>query len=140
MTKEYTQFYINGSWVDPTEKKTIEVINPANEEVCAHISLGNEADVNKAVEAASAAFRTFSVTTKNERLDILDSVIDTYKKYHNDLADAVTEEMGAPSKLSVQAQAGAGIGHIIEAAKVIKTLRFNTKCTLVGLSVLRIAV
>ena len=125
MTKEYTQFYINGSWVDPTEKKTIEVINPANEEVCAHISLGNEADVNKAVEAASAAFKTFSVTTKNERLDILDSVISSYKKYHNDLADAVTEEMGAPSKLSVQAQAGAGIGHIIEAAKVLKTFDFE---------------
>ena len=125
MTREYTQFYINGNWVDPTSKDTIEVINPANEEVCAHISLGNESDVNKAVEAAQSAFKTFSVTSKNERIDILDSVINTYKKYHNDLADAVTEEMGAPSKLSVQAQAGAGVGHLIEAAKVLKTFEFE---------------
>ena len=58
MTREYTQFYINGNWVDPISKEIIEVINPANEEVCAHISLGNDSDVNKAVEAAQSAFQT----------------------------------------------------------------------------------
>ena len=125
MTREYTQFYIDGNWVDPLSEETIEVINPANEEVCARICLGNESDVNKAAEAARSAFSSYSVTSKAERLDLLDSVINTYKKHHNDLADAITEEMGAPSKLSVQAQAGAGIGHLVEAANVLKTFEFE---------------
>ena len=73
MTREYTQFYIDGNWVDPLSDETIEVINPANEEVCARICLGNESDVNKAAEAARSAFSSYSVTSKAERLDLLDS-------------------------------------------------------------------
>ena len=60
------QFYINGEWVAPEGSATMDVINPATEEVVGAIALGNEADVNKAVAAAKEAFETFSQTTKDD--------------------------------------------------------------------------
>ena len=62
--REYKQFYINGEWVDPVTPNDFDVYNPATEEVCAHISLGSEADVDKAVAAAKAAFESFSRTSR----------------------------------------------------------------------------
>ena len=78
--REYKQFYINGKWVDPTTPNDFDVINPANEEVCAHISLGSEEDVNKAVAAAKTAFESFSRTSRQERIELLESCIAAYQK------------------------------------------------------------
>ena len=71
--REYLQFYIDGQWVDPVEPKTLDVINPATEKVAGKISLGSAADVDKAVKAAKKAFVTWSQTTREERLDVLDA-------------------------------------------------------------------
>ena len=123
--REYKQFYINGEWVDPVTPNDFDVINPATEEVCAHISLGSEADVDKAVAAAKAAFASYSRTSVQERVELLESCVETYKKYYNDIAEAISEEMGAPMKLASTAQAYTGQGHLAEAARVLKSFQFE---------------
>jgi len=85
------KFYINGEWVDPVSPKTLNVINPANEEIISEISLGSEEDVNKAVAAAKKAFLTFSLTSREERLELFEKIMDVYKKRMPDLAKAITK-------------------------------------------------
>ena len=123
--REYKQFYINGQWVDPVTPRQCDVINPATETVCAHISLGSQADVDKAVAAAKAAFPGFSKTSRRERVELLESCIAVYKKYYGDIAAAITEEMGAPKGFAHGAQAACGLGHLQEAARVLKTFEFE---------------
>lgn len=123
--KEYKQFYINGKWVDPIVANQLDVINPATEEVCAHISQGSEEDVNRAVAAAKAAFESFGRTSRKERVELLESCVAVYKKYYNDIADAIREEMGAPKGFAHGAQAGCGLGHLQEAARVLKDFKFE---------------
>ena len=123
--REYTQFYINGEWVDPATPKQIDVINPANEEVCAHISMGSEEDVNRAVAAAKAAFESYSRTSVQERVELLESCAEVYQKRYNDIADAIREEMGAPQSLAAGGQAFCGLGHLQEAAKILKSFAFE---------------
>ena len=123
--RENRQFYINGEWVDPVSPNSFDVINPATEEVCGHISMGSEADVDKAVAAAKAAFETFSRTSTQERIELLESCIAVYKKYYLDIADAIREEMGAPHTLATTAQAYTGQGHLEEALRVLRTFEFE---------------
>ena len=123
--REYRQFYINGEWVDPVKPNSFDVINPANEEVCAHISMGSEEDVNRAVAAAKAAFKSYSRTAVKERVELLESCAAVYQKYYNDIADAIREEMGAPKELAAGAQAYCGLGHLQEAARILKTFKFE---------------
>jgi len=123
--REYTQFYINGEWVDPATPNQLDVINPANEEVCAHISMGSEEDVNRAVAAARGAFESYSQTSVQQRVELLESCAEVYQKYYNDMADAIREEMGAPQSLAAGGQAFCGLGHLQEAAKILKTFSFE---------------
>lgn len=123
--REYKQFYINGQWVDPTTANDLDVINPATEEVCAHISLGSEADVDKAVAAAKDAFATFGRSSRQERIELLESCIEAYKKRYMDMADAIREEMGAPVGLATTAQAYTGQGHLEEALRVLRDFEFE---------------
>ncbi len=123
--RETRQFYINGQWVDPVSPNSFDVINPATEEVCGQISMGSEADVDKAVAAAKAAFQTFSRTSTQERIELLESCIAVYKKYYLDIADAIREEMGAPHTLATTAQAYTGQGHLEEALRVLRTFEFE---------------
>lgn len=121
----YDKFYINGEWVDPVIPATMEVINPATEAVCATISIGSSADVDKAARAARNAFNSFSQTTRQQRVELLASICEVYQKYYNDVADAISEEMGAPTKLSVDSQAAIGLGHLSTAMEVLKTYEFD---------------
>ena len=123
--RENRQFYINGEWVDPVSPNSVDVINPATEEVCGHISMGSEADVDKAVAAAKAAFQTFSRTSTQERSELLESCIAVYKKYYLDIADAIRQEMGAPHTLATTAQAYTGQGHLEEALRVLRAFEFE---------------
>ena len=123
--RENRQFYIDGEWVDPVSPNSFDVINPATEEVCGHISMGSEADVDKAVAAAKAAFQTFSRTSTQERIELLESCIAVYKKYYLDIADAIRQEMGAPHTLATTAQAYTGQGHLEEALRVLRTFEFE---------------
>src|ERR1700723_4622661 len=110
--REYMKFYIDGHWVDPVTPKSLDVINPATEGVAGHISAGSAADVDKAVAAARKAFETFSKTSREERIELLQRVLAEYQKRFGDMAHAITEEMGAPASLAQQAQAPIGMVHI----------------------------
>ncbi|MES1991665.1 MAG: aldehyde dehydrogenase family protein [Pseudomonadota bacterium] len=122
---DYLKFYIDGKWVDPVTPKTLDVINPATEEAFAKISMGSAADVNKAVAAAKAAFPKFSNTTKQERIELLQSIMAVYQKRYPEIAAAITSEMGAPTKLSMQAQAAMGIAHFNTNLELLKTYEFE---------------
>jgi aldehyde dehydrogenase (NAD+) len=123
--RDYLKFYIDGKWVDPVTPKTLEVINPATEDVAGHISMGSEADVDAAVKAAQKAFTTFSQTTREQRIELLERIVVEYQKRYEDMAKAITEEMGAPSWLSQRAQAAMGLGHLQTAIEVLKTYKFE---------------
>lgn len=119
------QFYIDGKWVDPVEPRTLDVVNPATEEVYGRISLGSEADVDKAVAAAQRAFETYSLTSREERCDLLQAILDEFKKRHDDVAAAIMDEMGAPWGLAKHAQAASGTAHIAAALEVLQTFEFE---------------
>jgi aldehyde dehydrogenase (NAD+) len=123
--RDYTKFYIGGEWVDPAVPNPLDVINPATEAVAGTINLGSAADVDRAVAAAKAAFTTFSRTSVKERIELMGAIAGEYQKRYNDIAAAITEEMGAPAWLSNQAQAALGIGHIATAIEVLKTYKFD---------------
>src|SRR3954470_19909566 len=95
MSDNHLKFYINGAWVDPVKPATIDVINPATEEAFTKIAAGAAADVDKAVAAARAAFPAFSQTSKAERVALLKRIIAVYEKRIEDIAQAVSAEMGA---------------------------------------------
>src|SRR3546814_10898368 len=107
--RDYLKFYIGGEWVDPVgEAKTLDVLNPATEAVAGRISMGSAADVDRAVKAAKTAFGSFSRTSRAERLELLQAILAEYQKRIGDVADAITEDMGAPEWLSQSAQAATG--------------------------------
>jgi len=123
--REYLKFYIDGQWVDPAEKKTLDVINPATEGVCGKIALGTAADVDKAVKAARKAFPAWSQTSREERMEVLQRILAEYQKRFGDLATAVTEEMGAPASLAQRAQVPIGMAHLATAVEVLKNFKFE---------------
>ena len=106
------QFYINGKWVTPNSKIEFPVLNPANNSQVGTIILGNQVDVDKAVAAAKEAFKTYSKTTKEDRLKLLNNLLKITKERFEELAQAITTEMGAPITMSREAQADAGVGHL----------------------------
>jgi aldehyde dehydrogenase (NAD+) len=123
--KECRQFYIDGKWVSPTRAYDFQVINPANEEPIATISLGGAADVDKAVVAAKRAFESHSETSPDERLVFLQRIIEVYKSKIEEMAETISLEMGAPLTLSRAAQAPAGLAHFSEIVKVLKNFKFE---------------
>ena len=123
--RDYLKFYIDGQWVDPVEPKTLDVINPATEAPAGRISMGSAADVDRAVEAARRAFETWSQTSREERIDVLERIIAEYQKRYADMAQAITEEMGAPGWLAQRAQAAMGPAHLQTAVAVLKEYRFE---------------
>jgi len=124
---DYRKFYINGEWVDPVNAHDVTVINPATEEPIACISLGGSTDVGEAVESARKAFVFYSETTREERLELLRRVINCYKAESEQLAEAITSEMGAPISLSRKAQVPAGLAHLLEAVRVLETFSFEER-------------
>ena len=123
--REYLKFYIDGAWVDPVELKTLDVENPATEQVAGRIALGSAADVDKAVKAARKAFPAWLQTSREERLEVLGRILAEYQKRLGDLATAVTEEMGAPASLAQRAQVPVGMGHLGTAIEILKTFKFE---------------
>jgi aldehyde dehydrogenase (NAD+) len=122
--KECLKFYINGEWVAPVTPKTMDVINPANEEVIGRISLGSAADVDKAVAAARKAFETFGLSTREERIALLERIIATYAGRLEEVAETISQEMGAPLWLAKAAQAPAGLAHFMHVLEVLKSYSF----------------
>ncbi|MEL6568957.1 MAG: aldehyde dehydrogenase family protein, partial [Pseudomonadota bacterium] len=123
--KEYLQFYINGEWVDPVSPRTLDIENPATEEAFARISLGAHGDVDKAVAAAQAAFPSFSQTSVEYRAELLDKITAGFAARKDEIAEAISDEMGAPMWLAHAAQAPAGMGHYATMSGILRNYQFE---------------
>ena len=120
-----TDFYIDGRWVNPSVPNDFEVINPANENPFAVISLGSKPDVNKAVTAAVRAFDAWSSVVQEERIDKLETLCKIYERRSDEMSKAISSEMGAPIKLAINEQTASGLGHIKAFIRVFKEFKFE---------------
>jgi len=127
MSNNNLKFYINGQWVNPVVARTLDVINPSTEAAVAQISLGSPADVDAAVAAARHAFESYSQTSREERLALLEKVLQVYKTRLEDIAQAISQEMGAPIRLARNAQAAMGVAHLAQTIQVLKNFRFENE-------------
>jgi aldehyde dehydrogenase (NAD+) len=135
--REYLKHYINGQWVNPrTSTKIFETINPATESISGRIILGDENDVNAAVIAAKTAFKAFSQTTREKRLALMENILAGLIERQAALADAITEEMGAPKKLAFEAHAAVPIEQAQIAIDILKTFSFDK---LLGSTLIRLS-
>ena len=119
------KFYINGKWVSPSKPNDLEVINPSNEDAYAAISLGSKEDVDKAVQAAKIAFESWKKTSKEERLKLLEKLLEIYKKRFNEMAKAISDEMGAPMDWATDVQTGSGQAHLEDFIIRLKEFNFD---------------
>jgi aldehyde dehydrogenase (NAD+) len=123
--REGLRFYIDGGWVDPIERRAIDVINPATEKAIGRVSLGSSADVDRAVAAARTAFATYAHTSKAERIALLEKVVVCYQERLDDLAKTISLEMGAPMSLSTSAHAPMGLLQLNTTLEVLQGYEFQ---------------
>lgn len=121
------QFYIDGAWVDPIFANEHSIINPATEEAIATISLGSAGDVDKAINAAKKAFETYQFISLDERIALFEKINELLIARMDEMANAISIEMGAPMWLAKAAQAPSGIGHFAETLKILKNYAFEKK-------------
>lgn len=117
--------FINGEWVESTGNETIDVINPATEEKMGTISAGTEEDLDKAIKAARKAFPSFSNTTREERVKLLDRIADEYEKRKDDFIKVITQELGSPVTFTEKTQYEMGLRHFRETAKILRDFEFT---------------
>jgi aldehyde dehydrogenase (NAD+) len=123
---EHLEFYIDGRWVPPAgQAKTLDVVNPATEQAVARISAGTPADVDRAVAAARRAFETYGRSSREERIALLERIAAVYEKRLGEIAETISEEMGAPMPLARAAQAPAGLAHVKQTLGVLKDYPFS---------------
>ena len=120
-------FYINGEWIKSDSNDLIDVINPANEEVIGQITAGTKEDIDIAVKAAAEAFKTFSNTTQDERIELLKAIIKEYENRYKNFVEVITKEMGAPQWLSERAQANTGLKNFKETLEALENFEFEKK-------------
>jgi len=122
-TTKTLQFYINGVWCHPeNSKQTAPIIDPSTEQQVGSVYLASESDVDKAVNAAERAFDSWSQTSVGDRIDLMEVFLTEYQKRYDEIANAITTEMGAPIDMSKQVQADTGIGHTRATISAIKTM------------------
>lgn len=125
--RDYTKQYINGEWVDSNSNETIEVINPATEEVIGKVAKGNKEDVDKAVEAADSVYLEFRNTPVKERQELLDKIVKEYENRKDDIVQAITDELGAPLSLSERVHYQMGLNHFGAARDALNTFEFEER-------------
>ena len=118
-------FYINGEWIKPNSAEEIAVVDPATEENCAVITLGNKIDIDMAVKAAKNAYESWAFSSKEDRIKLLEKLYENYKKRWADIAKAITLEMGAPKDFASKLQAGTGASHIKSFIRYLKNFEFE---------------
>jgi len=118
-------FYINGKWVKPFKSNDFEVINPSNEEPFAVISLGSKEDTDAAVNAAKNAFVNWKETSKEERISLLEKLLKIYKKRFNEMAEAMSKEMGSPIDYAISTHAASGQAHLEDFILRLKEFNFE---------------
>jgi aldehyde dehydrogenase (NAD+) len=122
---EKRQFYINGQWVNPVAVHDLPVIDPATEDTCAVISLGDQADTDAAVAAARAAFPAWADTPLDERVALVKKLREIYMARRDDMSEAIRLEMGAPTDLSKNSQWGAGVWHLDGFLEALENFEFE---------------
>lgn len=122
---EKRQFYINGKWVAPAQPNDFQVIDPSTEEPCAVISLGSQADTNAAVAAARAALPGWMATPVADRIALVEKLVEVYTSHIEDMARAISTEMGAPIDMARNQQAAAGVGHLNNFLRAAKAFEFE---------------
>ena len=125
MSAAYNKFFINGKWIEPTGRSTLDVINPATEKAFATISLGNADDVDSAAKAAKSAFDSWSNSSIEERKEIISNIVGGLKSRSDEMATAISSEMGAPMGLSKTAQVGSGLGHFMNVLSILENFEFE---------------
>ncbi|MCP3675533.1 MAG: aldehyde dehydrogenase family protein [Gammaproteobacteria bacterium] len=127
--KQLNKFYINGNWVAPvSDNKSdskIDIINPATEQSIGQVTLGSSVDVDRAVSAATEAFKTWSLTSREERLSLLDKIIALYQERLEEMAEAISTEMGAPMDMALNSQAAIGLAHLQTSRKALESFSFE---------------
>ncbi len=123
----HLKFYIDGAWVDPVVPALLDVIDPSTEEAFTQISVGSKPDVDRAVAAAKAAFQSFAVTDRAERLALLKRILEVYNERYEDIAAAVSREMGAPLSFARESQAWAGRAHLEATITAFERFEFSEK-------------
>ena len=123
---DYLKFFINGDWITPEGSETIEVINPATEKPFVSVTSGTPADVDRAVVAARRAFADYSQWSVKQRLELLENIRTAYKRHFDDIAQAISDEMGAPVNLARGYQTKLGYAHVKSAIKALLNFRFES--------------
>ena len=118
-------FYINGKWIKPFKKNDFPVINPSNEEVFATISLGSKEDTDAAIKAAKNSFSSWKETSKSERIKLLERLLENYKKRFDEMAEAMSLEMGSPIDYAISTHAASGQSHIEDFIIRLKEYKFE---------------
>ncbi|PTF20154.1 aldehyde dehydrogenase family protein [Staphylococcus cohnii] len=125
--RNFTKQYINGQWVESSSGETLDVINPATEEVAGKIAKGNKEDVDKAVEAADNVYLEFRHSSVEERKELLDKIVQEYKNRKDDIVDAITDELGAPLKVSENVHYQMGLDHFEAARDALDNFEFEER-------------
>ena len=123
--RDIDQFYINGQWVQAKDRKVIEITNPATGNITGTLSLGDEADIDQAVLAACKAFESYSRWSRQARIDLIASIIKKMKRGNDELAHAISLEIGAPASFAKWTQARAAVAHFREVKRVIQDFKFE---------------
>ena len=118
-------FYINGKWVKPAKANDYNVVNPSNEEVFAVISLGSKDDTDSAVKSAKRAFDQWKETLVDERINFLEKLLKVYKKRFNEIAEAMSMEMGSPIDYATMVHAASGQAHLEDFILRLKNFKFG---------------
>ena len=119
------KFYIDGKWVDPISKDILDVINPANEEIITQIALGNKDDLDDAVNAAKNSFNTWSTTSVDHRLELLNRLKNIYKSRFDEMTKAIILEMGCPNNFASEVQTQSGLDHLNDFIERLKNFKFE---------------
>lgn len=125
--RNFTKQYINGQWVESSSGETLDVINPATEEVAGKIAKGNKEDVDKAIEAADNVYLEFRHSSVEERKELLDKIVQEYKNRKDDIVDAITDELGAPLKVSENVHYQMGLDHFEAARDALDNFEFEER-------------
>ena len=123
--KTYDKFYINGEWVSPAGNETLNVINPATEEVCGVVPMGAAADIDAAVAAAKEAFPSWSALSAEDRAEYLDKIGKIMQTRMGEFANTICEEMGMPLPMATAIQVGMPMANFGNYARIARTYEFD---------------
>ncbi len=128
MSKAPLKSYINGAWALPlTSTQTVDAVNPATEEVCAVVAVCGPDDVDRAVQAARAAFDGYAALALDDRIALTQKLIAIFERRYGEMVTAISTEMGAPYNLSFNAQAECGPGHLKETIVAARSMEWERK-------------